>query len=51
MNRDDLPLAEQNQQEVERDWWQTDFVGMWADREDMADSSEWVHELRQREWA
>ena len=26
------------------------FVGMWRDREDMADSSEWVRKLRQREW-
>jgi AbrB family looped-hinge helix DNA binding protein len=27
------------------------FVGMWRDREDMADSSEWVRTTRQREWA
>jgi len=27
------------------------FVGMWRDREDMADSSEWVRRTRQREWA
>ncbi|HEX3552513.1 MAG TPA: AbrB/MazE/SpoVT family DNA-binding domain-containing protein [Thermoanaerobaculia bacterium] len=26
------------------------FVGMWRDREDMADSSEWVRTARQREW-
>jgi AbrB family looped-hinge helix DNA binding protein len=26
------------------------FVGMWQDREDMADSSEWVRRTRQREW-
>ncbi len=26
------------------------FVGMWADREDMADSSTWVRDLRRREW-
>ncbi|MBW8879488.1 MAG: AbrB/MazE/SpoVT family DNA-binding domain-containing protein [Acidobacteria bacterium] len=26
------------------------FVGMWRDREDMADSSEWVLTTRQREW-
>ncbi|HSS49632.1 MAG TPA: AbrB/MazE/SpoVT family DNA-binding domain-containing protein [Thermoanaerobaculia bacterium] len=26
------------------------FVGMWRDREDMADSSEWVRTTRQREW-
>lgn len=27
------------------------FIGMWRDREDMADSSEWVRKVRQREWA
>ena len=27
------------------------FVGMWRDREDMADSSAWVRRARQREWA
>ena len=26
------------------------FVGMWKDREDMADSTRWVRELRKREW-
>lgn len=26
------------------------FVGMWADRADMADSVEWVNRLREREW-
>ena len=26
------------------------FVGMWKEREDMEDSSEWVRQLRQQEW-
>jgi hypothetical protein len=26
------------------------FVGMWQDREDLADSSQWVRQLRQGEW-
>ncbi len=26
------------------------FVGMWSDREDMADSTEWVRQAREREW-
>ncbi len=26
------------------------FVGMWRDREDMADSSAWVRSTRVREW-
>ena len=24
--------------------------GMWADREDLADSTQWVRELRRKEW-
>ncbi len=27
------------------------FIGMWADRQDMADSSAWVRQIREREWA
>ena len=26
------------------------FIGMWADRQDMADSSAWVRRMREREW-
>ena len=26
------------------------FVGMWKDREEMKDSSQWVRQLRQKEW-
>jgi len=26
------------------------FIGIWRDREDMQDSSAWVHDLRKREW-
>ena len=26
------------------------FVGIWRDRDDMADSSAWVRTLREREW-
>jgi len=26
------------------------FVGMWGDQEDMAESTEWVRQARQREW-
>ena len=26
------------------------FVGMWKDREDMEDSSQWVRHIRQQEW-
>ena len=33
-----MPLAEE------------DFVGMWADREDMTDSSAWVRNAREANW-
>jgi hypothetical protein len=26
------------------------FIGMWSDRQDMADSNEWVRMTRRREW-
>ena len=26
------------------------FIGMWQDRQDMTDSSEWVRNIRQQEW-
>jgi hypothetical protein len=26
------------------------FIGMWADREDMADPVEWVRKMREEEW-
>jgi hypothetical protein len=26
------------------------FIGMWADRDDMRDSTTWVRHLRDREW-
>lgn len=26
------------------------FIGMWKDREDMEDSSQWVRQIRQQEW-
>ncbi len=31
--------------------WETDpFIGMWRDREEMQDSSDWVRRTREREW-
>ena len=32
------------------DWSQEPFVGMWQDREEMADSTAWVRNLRQTAW-
>lgn len=31
-------------------WDDDPFVGMWRDREDLSDSTEWVRHLRQQEW-
>jgi hypothetical protein len=28
-----------------------EFVGMWADRDDMSDSSAWVREVRDKHWS
>ncbi|MDY6805880.1 MAG: hypothetical protein SXA11_19035 [Cyanobacteriota bacterium] len=27
------------------------FIGMWSDRQDLEDSSQWVKNLREREWS
>ena len=32
------------------DWKNHPFFGMWKDREDMKDSTEWVRNLRRTEW-
>lgn len=29
---------------------QESFIGMWRDRRDMQDSTQWVRELRRKEW-
>jgi Arc/MetJ family transcription regulator len=38
--------AKQNFDDLEQD----PVVGMWADRQEMRDSSAWVRELRQQQW-
>lgn len=35
---------------VDRELADEEFIGMWAKREDMADSSGWVRRSREREW-
>jgi hypothetical protein len=27
------------------------FIGMWSDRKDLADSTAWVHNVRENEWS
>ena len=37
--------------EIEQSNFQDEsFVGMWKDREDIEDSSQWVRQLRKQEW-
>lgn len=37
--------------EIEQSNFQDEpFVGMWKDREDIEDSSQWVCQLRKKEW-
>lgn len=43
------PKAENSEQSF-IDFTQLAAVGMWADREDMADSVEYVRKLRQEQW-
>jgi hypothetical protein len=31
--------------------WDQPFVGMWRDRDDLQDSTDWVRSLRREEWA
>jgi hypothetical protein len=34
-----------------RDWEDEPFVGMWREREEMKDSTAWVRDVREHEWA
>lgn len=43
-------LKDERKEPKQRPLREEPFVGMWRDREDMADSNEWVRETRQREW-
>ncbi len=52
----DLLLAQYTQvsSEVQADkpeLMEEPFIGLWHDREDMQDSTNWVQSLRRREWA
>lgn len=42
-----LPSPVQQQQQ---DWRDDPFIGIWQDREDLQDSSEWVRTIRSEEW-
>jgi hypothetical protein len=42
-----MPLAEKARTDLMAD----PFIGMWRDRDDLADSSTWVRSSRNREWA
>jgi hypothetical protein len=36
--------------EFKTDWQNNHSIGMWKDREDMQDSTDWVRQTRKREW-
>lgn len=38
-----------SQQSSQVDWQTDPFIGMWKDREDMQDSTQWVRSIRQRQ--
>lgn len=42
--------ADDNSGERETPLESEPFVGMWRDRPDMADSTQWVRELRRKKW-
>ena len=44
-----MPLAASKSVET-RSILDEPFIGMWQDRDEMADSSTWVREARKREW-
>ena len=46
-----LSHAETPPSSVQPDWQADPFIGMWSDRTDMNDSTDWVRTLRQQEWS
>ena len=46
-----LSHAESRSTSVQPDWQTDPFIGMWSDRPEMSDSTEWVRTLRQQEWS
>jgi len=44
------PKPAKSPQRSQRKFSEEPFFGMWKDREDMADSTEWVRRLRRKEW-
>lgn len=43
-------LKDERKEPKQRPLQEEPFVGMWRDREDMTDSTEWVRQAREREW-
>lgn len=39
-----------NSEALKADWQAEPFFGIWRDREDMKDSTEWVKQVRQQQW-
>lgn len=43
-------LKDERKEPKQRSLQEEPFVGMWRDREDMTDSTDWVRQAREREW-
>ena len=45
-----LSLSHQASEITSLNFSKEPFVGMWKNREDISDSSQWVRQVRQQEW-
>ena len=48
--QDKLSLSHQTAEITSLNFQNEPFVGMWKNREDISDSSQWVRQVRQQEW-
>ncbi|MBD0389475.1 MAG: hypothetical protein ICV54_23970 [Nostoc sp. C3-bin3] len=46
-----IHLEEENPTENYVDYLNDSFIGMWSDRQDLADSTAWVRGVRENEWS
>lgn len=45
-----VPQSESPEQSNQQDWGEDPFIGLWQDREDLQDSTQWVRTIRSSEW-
>ena len=44
------PQSESPEQPNQQNWREDPFIGLWQDREDLQDSTQWVRTIRSSEW-